>query len=124
MPKRPAQTISASMSAWLQQEHGQTLSEASDAWLEARATRSAERMARRRFGQGRVTSTDQGTSRVQFAAETETREAVGRVNWAANMTAPDTSQMPNLPSDSEDEDAPMSEEEYPQGWEETSSTLL
>ena len=55
----------------------------------------------------------------------EAREAVGRVHWAARTTAPDTSHMPNLPADSSEEDASMSEDEqYPQDWEETSSTLL
>ena len=55
----------------------------------------------------------------------ESREVLGRVRWAARTTAPDTSHMPNLPADSSEEAASMSEDEqYPQDWEETSSTLL
>ena len=52
------------------------------------------------------------------------REVLGRVQWAANQAAPDTSNMPNLPNSTDEEDASMSEDEYPQDWEETASTLL
>ena len=113
-PKQPARTI---------------LADASDAWLERRATRSSERVQQRQEEQERTQSRVPMRQALEemreaLASSCLPLEVLGRVNWAANTTAPDTSHMPNLPVDSDEEDASMHEGEYPQDWEETSSTLL